>query len=79
MMQKSTYTDSGLKSIFQKGSFFKDCWGEYFRNCPSLPLINSLERFIQNYVPKKIPLKITFMQSGTNSEAAAGAWETHIF
>lgn len=24
-------------------------------------------------------MKITFMQSGTKSEAAAGTWETHIF
>lgn len=53
MKQKFTNIDSELKINFsKKGFFFKDCWVEYSKKCPSPQLINSLERFIQDYVPK---------------------------
>lgn len=42
-----------IKNQFSEKEFFlKDCWAEYSKRCPSPQLINSLERFIQDYVPK---------------------------
>lgn len=79
MEQKFAYIDSESNINFWQ-SIFKGLWEEYSKKCSPPPLINSLERFIQDYVPKdKNPYEDTFMQSGTKSEAAACTWKTHIF
>lgn len=51
MKQKFAYIDSESKINFWR-SIFKGLWEEYSKKCSPPPLINSLERFIQDYVPK---------------------------
>ena len=82
MKQKIAYIDSELKINFCKKTvgqniFIRTVGQNIFKLTPPQLIKRNLFRIM--YQKIKSPMYITFMPSETESEAAAGTWETHIF